>query len=175
MKKLFLFLLVLGQISLKAQNVDLEKSKVNFEISNLGFNTVEGSFSGLDGKLYLNMDAVHKSILKVCLEVNSIETGIAKRDEHLKSEDFFWLDKHPQICFNGDKFKYLGDHHWQVSGYLNIRGISKYITVALTYKDDILECEFMLNRFDYELGSDISTFTAGKEVEIKVHLEKKAA
>ncbi|WP_421750645.1 YceI family protein [Croceimicrobium sp.] len=175
MNKLLLLLLALAQFSLSAQNINTEKSNVNFEISNLGFNTVEGSLSGLDGTLYLNMDAVHKSILKICLDVNSIETGITKRDEHLKSEDFFWTEKHPQICFHGDKFKYLGDNRWQVSGYLNIRGVKKYITVALSYNEDILECEFVLNRFDYEVGTDISTFTAGEEVEIKVHLEKKAA
>lgn len=166
---LTLVLCSLFQLS-QAQNINASKSRVSFEISNLAFNTVEGSFSGISGKIYLNEFALKKSLLKVCLDPATVNTGIEKRDDHLRSEDFFWVDKYPQICFYGREFEFLGEGRWLVTGKLKIRDIKREVQVELLQQDDKISCEFEINRLDYEVGLDISSFTAGEEVKLEVKL-----
>ena len=158
-----------GQL-ITAQSIDGDKSKVDFEISNLAFNTVEGSFSGLSGKVYLNEHARNKSIFKVCLDPATIKTGIDKRDEHLRSEDFFWVSEYPEICFTGNSFAYLGEGRWQIKGNLKIRDVKKEITVILKQEENKISCDFQINRLDYKVGEDTSTFTAGDEVKLMVQI-----
>lgn len=168
---LYIFLaLVFNANFLIAQSIDGDKSKVDFEISNLAFNTVEGSFSGLTGKVYLNEHARNKSIFKVCLDPATIETGIDKRDEHLRSEDFFWVSEYPEICFTGKSFAYLGEGRWQIKGNLEIRDVKKEITVILQKNDKQISCNFTIKRLDYNVGNDTSTFTAGDEVKLMVQI-----
>lgn len=167
----FLFsLLALCFWSTQAQNIDTIASKVNFEVENLGFNTVEGSFSSIKGWAYLNPDAKHKSLLKVCLDAASIETGIGMRDKKLKTEDFFDVSQYPEICFTGTNFRYLGDNIWEVSGNLKIKDQVKKITVRVVQQNGALTCVFTVNRFDFNIGEDYSEFSIGAEVKVTVQI-----
>jgi len=167
---LILLALVFNSQLSTAQPIDGAQSKVEFEISNLGFNTVEGSFSGMSGKVYLNEHARNKSIFKVCLDPATVQTGIDKRDEHLRSEDFFWVSEYPEICFTGKSFAYLGEGRWQIKGSLKIRDVKKEITVILKQDEKQISCDFQINRLEYNVGEDTSTFTAGDEVKLKVQI-----
>ncbi|MGB0977923.1 MAG: YceI family protein [Croceimicrobium sp.] len=167
-----LFITFFGIHGLQAQLIDSENSKVSFEISNLGFNTVEGNFSGLKGELNLSKEQ-GASRLSICLNPATISTGIDKRDEHLKEEDFFWTSKYPEICFKGRKFKFLGEGRWEVEGILSIRDVSKPITIVLTKKGKMATCDFSIKRKDYNVGNDFSSFTAGEEVKLMVSLSLK--
>lgn len=154
----------------QAQNIDTLNSKVSFEVENLGFNTVEGSFSGIEGWAYLNPDAQSKNLLKVCLDASTISTGIGMRDKNLQKEDFFDVSEYPQICFTGTNFRYLGDNIWEVSGNLKIKDQVKNISVRVVQQNNALTCIFTINRFDFNLGEDYSEFTIGAEVKVTVQI-----
>lgn len=172
MKTLQLILsLTLGFSCLQAQSIIDSKSKVSFEISNLVFSSVEGSFSGLNGIVALDAKNVDQSKFQVCLNPATINTGNEKRDDHLRNEDFFWVEKHAKICFTGTKFSALEGGRWQIQGKLEIRGISKKITVEILQKGNQISCQFTVNRLDYEVGMDYGSFTAGEEVTLKAQLQ----
>jgi polyisoprenoid-binding protein YceI len=164
------FLFSLFALTTQAQNLDTSQSKVSFEVQNLKVNTVEGSFSGLSGWAYLNPDAKKKNLLKVCLEASTIHTGISMRDKNLRGPDFFDVSQYPQICFTGKTYKYLGDNRWEVKGILQVKDQKKEITVWLIQNNQLLTCQFTINRLEYGLGPDYSSFTIGEEVTIKVQL-----
>lgn len=172
MKKLTLLIgLLFGITSIKAQAVLPAQSKVSFEISNLLVNTVEGSFSGLKGTVKLNTERPNQSKFEVCLDPATINTANEKRDDHLRNEDFFWVEKHPSICFTGTKFIKLANGKWKIEGQMEIRGVTNTITVELVQNGKEVNCTFVVNRLDYEVGMDYGSFSAGEEVNLKVKLQ----
>ena len=88
---------------------------------------VYGEFLKSKGKVFY--DRGTNEILKVeaVIDVNSIDTGIAKRDRHLKSPDFFHASKHPFIFFESSKIEKIKDSEYKVLGNLTIRGVKKEI------------------------------------------------
>lgn len=107
--------------------VDPMHSKVGFEISHLVISSVEGKFTDFSGSIILNDESFEKSKFKSEVQVNSIDTGVKKRDDHLRSKDFFEVSKHPIMKFESykiqgkkNKFKLIGD--------LTIKGIKKRVT-----------------------------------------------
>lgn len=172
MKKVTLLFSLLLMISgIKAQSVVASQSKVSFEISNFLVNTVEGSFSGLEGTVVLNTKSPNQSKFEVCLDPATINTANEKRDDHLRNEDFFWVEKHKSICFKGTKFIKLSDGNWKIEGQMEIRGITKTITVEVVQKGKEVNCQFIVNRLDYKVGMDYGSFSAGEEVSLNVKLQ----
>lgn len=170
--RIFIVLLFsLAFVGLQAQNIDTLNSKVQFEVENLGFNTVEGSFSGIQGWAYLNPDAKKKNLLKVCLNASSISTGIKMRDKNLRGEDFFEVETYPNICFIGASYKYLGDNRWEVKGTLKIKDKEQEITVWIIQQNKALSCQFTIDRRYFGLGESYFNFTIGEEVVVKVRLQ----
>lgn len=111
--------------------IDPMHSKVGFEVPHLVIATVEGKFKTFSGEVELDSDFT-KSKVSTEVEINSIDTGVTKRDDHLKSEDFFDAKKHPKMTFTStsitgtpDAFKLIGD--------LTIRGNKKSVTFEGKY------------------------------------------
>ena len=112
-------------------NIDPMHSKAGFEVPHLVISSVEGKFKTFSGKIDLNKD-FSKTNVEAILEAQSIDTGVEKRDEHLKSADFFNASQFPQIVFKStkvegrpEKFKLIGD--------LTIRGVTKKVTLDSKY------------------------------------------
>ena len=80
--------------------IDTPKSKVSFSIKKLGFLTIKGTLSDLHGSVYFDENNLQNSNFEVSISTLTIDTGNAKRDEHLKSEDFFNVQEFPKISFN---------------------------------------------------------------------------
>jgi len=115
--------------------IDNSHSKVGFEISHLVVSTVEGRFNVFSGNV-----VVEKDNLDILTEINmdSVDTGIDKRDEHLKSPDFFEAQKFPKMIFKSkkvtwkkDKFKLVGD--------LTLHGVTKEVTLNGQYKGSVVD------------------------------------
>jgi len=154
-----------------AQGIKPQSSKVSFELSNLMINTVEGSFTEIEGRVNLNPESPEKSLIFVCVKSSSINTANEKRDEHLRAEDFFAADKFPNICFVGEGFTYLGNNEWEVQGVFEIKGQKKQISLKIKDLKGQLTCSFVIDRLDYGIGQDYSTFTIGQEVTLSVNLQ----
>ena len=128
MKALFAFIMFLSfSIKTNAQQKPVdEKSKVSFTIKNFGLNT-SGTLQGLNGTIKFDDANPSASSFDVSVNVNTINTGIDNRDNHLKKEEYFNVEKYPTITFVSNGIKKDNDGY-SVTGNLTIKGVTKSIS-----------------------------------------------
>lgn len=102
-----------------------------FEVTHLGWSTTRGLFEITTGSAVLDF-AAKKGSVEIAIDANSINTAFAKRDEHLRAEDFLHVAKYPTITFKSDQFIFDGDKPTQVNGQLTLRGVTKPVTLTFT-------------------------------------------
>ena len=150
-----------------AQNIDSKKSLVNFEVDNMKFNTVEGTFSGMEGTVKLDPKTPSNSSFNVCIDASTVNTDNSTRDDHLKTEDFFNTKKYPSICFKSTQVTYSsGTYH--VKGKLTMHGTTKEVKIPLKFKNNTFTGRFKANRLDYGVGKETSEFMVENEIEIEI-------
>ena len=159
--------------SSNAQSIIKEKSKVEFEIGNLGIGSVDGIFQGMDGSIQFDKSNLKSSSFHVCIDASTINTENKKRDEHLRNEDFFHVDKYPTICFTSTSIHKHGEDYI-TKGKLTILKISKDIEIPFSIHEEDKYITFAgtikVNRFDYKLGTEAysGTFMVGDVAELKI-------
>jgi polyisoprenoid-binding protein YceI len=110
------------QTTLERWNVDRTRTTVEFEVKHLwGLHTVRGRFRSFDGAYVVHADG---SEIELTIDAGSVDTGVAKRDEHLRSSDFFFVDLHPQVRFTSTRVTGLGNGDVHVEGELEAAGTS---------------------------------------------------
>lgn len=171
MKKYFLHLFTLLIVfvsfyTAQGQAIDKEASKVRFEISNMAFNTVEGSFSHMAGTVQFHPDSCQNAKFDVCVEAATVHTDNDSRDEHLRKEDFFEVATYPNICFVSSKVQKKGSGY-SVEGKLTMHGVTKTVKIPFDYKNKTLKGTITLQRLDYGVGGE-GGFMVGKEVDITI-------
>lgn len=159
--------------------IDAVHSAVIFSIKhqNVAFNY--GRFNDISGAFNLDAASPDSSMIDVTVKTDSIDTGNAKRDGHLKSGDFFSAKEFPTLSFKSKSVKKSSDTKFEVAGEITVRGQTKPLTInaELTgtgkgQKGDVagMRTTFTIKRSDF--GMD---FMQGKgladEVEITVSLE----
>jgi polyisoprenoid-binding protein YceI len=102
-----------------------------FEVNHLGFSTQRGRFNKSAGKIMLDTAAKSGSV-ELTIDSGSIDMGIDKWDEHMKSPDFFDAAKHPTITFKSTKVNFDGDKVVGAAGDLTLLGVTKPVTLALS-------------------------------------------
>ena len=161
-----LFALVFS-FSLQAQNIVAEQSKADFRISNMGLNRVNGTIQGMKGDIQFNANDLTNSSFRVCVDPATVSTGINKRDEHLRNEDFFSVASFASICFYSNSIK-AAENGYVAQGTLTMLGNSQEVEIPFTYQDKTFSGTMVLNRLDYGLGEGTSTFAAGNEVQVTI-------
>ncbi|MCF8296260.1 MAG: YceI family protein [Saprospiraceae bacterium] len=151
----------------KAQTINAEKSKVTFEIGNMEVRTVEGSFNGMTGTVVFKPKELDKSSFNVCIDASTINTDDKKRDVHLRSADFFHVEKYPEICFKSESVVIDGGVY-KTRGKLTIHGVTKDVEIIFGYKDNVLLGNLTLNRLDYNIGKETNTFMVSDEVKLTI-------
>jgi polyisoprenoid-binding protein YceI len=165
---LFLIVFSIGTTAI-SQNVDSEKSKVYFEISNMYINSVKGVFKDVSGEVTLSPTS-GEQYMHICLQTNTIDTKNKKRDEHLKSKDFFHISKFPQICFTAHSLTQVKTGSYKATGILNMHGINKELEVPITIENGKLTSMFEVDRTDFFIGGKYNGFTVGNTVKLNVEL-----
>lgn len=103
----------------------------HFSVSHLGFSTMHGRFDETSGKI--NLDTMAKTgSMEITIKTESITTGYAKRDKHLKSPDFFNVAEFPTMTFKSSKMKFKGNVPTSVEGELTLLGVTKPVTLTIT-------------------------------------------
>src|SRR6201996_3823856 len=124
--------LAAGAASMSAQvttwKIDPMHSESDFAIKHMAINTVHGSFRGVSGIITLDEKNLSKSGVEATIDVTTVDTGVAQRDGHLKSPDFFDVAKFPQMTFASTKVTNDGGK-LQLVGDLTIHGITKSVTL----------------------------------------------
>ena len=107
---------------------DQDGSNIRFEVRHL-LGKARGQFHRFSGTIDLDRDAPERSSVSARIEVASIDTGIAKRDDHLRSADFFDVSKYPAITFKSQSVKRSGDRAGDVTGELAMHGVTRTIVL----------------------------------------------
>jgi polyisoprenoid-binding protein YceI len=151
------------------------KSAVTFQIKNLGIN-VGGSFSGL--KADINFDPAHldSSTIEASVQSNTINTDNESRDKHLKSEDYFDVDKYPEIKMKSVSIKHNGGRNYTGIFNLTIKDKTNQVQVPFTYTENGSDGEFKgtfkLKRTDYGVGGKSMVMSNDVTVSIDVSTSK---
>ncbi len=112
-------------------NIDPAHSAAEFKVKHMMISNVKGKFSGLSGVLRLDETDYTHSVVEASIPTASISTGDDQRDGHLKSADFFDVEKFPAMTFKSTNIDSDGGPNYTVAGNLTIRGVSKSVTLAV--------------------------------------------
>jgi polyisoprenoid-binding protein YceI len=143
----------------------------NFSIKNFG-KQVHGTFTGLKGTI--DFDPVHadNGSFDVTIEVNTINTGIKKRDEHLRTADFFDAEKYPAIHLRSTKVVQTKDG-FSVTGDLTIKDKTLPVTIPFKLKEEgnagVFTGTFTLSRLAFGVGKKSAVM--GDTVTVKLYVE----
>ncbi|MGC1243111.1 MAG: YceI family protein [Chryseosolibacter sp.] len=167
--------------------VDKAHSKIGFNVTHMAVSEVEGNFKDFDGSLVTKAADFNGAEVTFSARTASIDTDIEKRDNHLKSPDFFDAEKHPEIAFKGNLVKQGGKY--KLKGNLTMHGVTKPMEFDVTYGGTIntgkgekagFKISGKLNRHDFGLtwNNKVPTgeLVVSDEVEIigKIEVDKKA-
>ncbi len=108
--------------------VDPKHTYASFEIDHLGLSTARGTFERTSGRITLDPEAA-TGLIEIVIESASIDTGLQKRDEHLRAEEFFNVDKYPTITFVASKLRFDANRLTGADGDLTMLG--KTLPVSL--------------------------------------------
>jgi len=131
--------------------IDPNHTFPHFTINHLGFSTMHGRFDKSSGSVILDRAAKTGSV-EITIETASVNTGFAKRDEHLRSPDFFNAAEFPAITYKSTAIHYKGDVPSSVDGNLTISGVTKPVTLTI----DAFNCGANPMNKKEECGADAS-------------------
>jgi polyisoprenoid-binding protein YceI len=163
-------------------NIDPMHSSVGFSVQHMVINKVRGKFSQFTGSVVVDGKAIQSA--KGTIQTGSIDTGIARRDTHLKSPDFFDATKYPTITFVSKRVENKGGDTVLIGDY-TMHGVTKELSLPVTLSGPIkdnwggerigLEAKTKLNRRDYGLtynqALETGGLVVGDEIEIEINAE----
>lgn len=172
--------------AVRTLQIDKSHSEAVFQVRHL-LSKVRGRFSDFAGTVDFDTEHPEQSSVDFTIQTASIDTNEPTRDKHLRSADFFDVERFPALTFKSSKVTALGRDRFDVEGDLTIRGVAKRIVLPVSYlgtaKDPwgnekaAFEAEYTLNRKDFGLNWNAALETGGFLVgdEVKVMLSIQAA
>lgn len=113
----------------KTYTIDTAHSNVQFKVRHLGISTVVGNFNEFSGEIHYDPENVEATTASATIQIQSVDTNDAKRDNHLRSADFFDAENHPTMTFEGTKVSDVTKDGFKLHGDLTIRGITKPVVL----------------------------------------------
>jgi polyisoprenoid-binding protein YceI len=164
---------------------DPSGSMISFSVRQF-LGTTHGKFTKFNGKIDVNREHPENSSVTVQIDVRSIDTRIKKRDDHLRSAEFFNVDKYPQITFKSRSVKQTGPQSGDILGDLTMHGVTRPITLhvrLLTPLNDTSRTRWAITvdpitRRDFNLMFAPATETVSgisQTVPINIEIEAKRA
>lgn len=171
-------------LAAETHTLDATHSSVGFGVRHL-MSRVNGTFDKFAMTLVVDRQNPAASTVEFRIEAASINTQNAKRDEHLRSADFFDVAKFPQILFKSTKVVPKGQDRFEVTGEFTMHGVTKTLTLPVAYLGSMkdpwgneksgFEIEMTLNRKDFGIvwnaALDSGGFVLGDEVSVRINLE----
>ena len=106
---------------------DKAHSFIGFKVKHMGLIEVPGFFRDFTGTVNFDSKDISKSTVEFSAKVTSVDTGVAARDNHLRTADFFEVEKYPDLTFKSTKVEKKGDG-WMLTGDFTLKGVTKSIT-----------------------------------------------
>jgi polyisoprenoid-binding protein YceI len=166
--------------------VDSEHSNIMFKVRHLGVSTVTGRFNRFAATFWYDPANPAATRVTATIDVASVDTDNERRDNHLRSEDFFWADSFPTMTFASRQVKKTGDDDFDVAGDLTIRGVTLPVVLEIEIEgvgrtgdgEPLMGLvgETEINRLDYGLRWNRAVETGwlvGDEIKIVLEIEAK--
>lgn len=144
-------------VSAKDYKIDDSHTRIEFKVRHLGISSVAGQFNKFGGSFSYDPAKPEAAKAEAVVDVTSISTANTKRDEHLRSPDFFDTPKWAEMKFLSKKVEPIGDGKMKVTGDLTMRGVTKEV---------VLDAEFNGNATD-PWGNERAAFTATGKINRK--------
>ena len=114
-------------------NIDTAHSGIHFSVRHMVVSKVRGRFSKFAGTVRIDDADLARSSVEATIEAASIDTGVAERDDHLRSPDFFDVGKFPELKLKSTRIEKMGDDRYRVTGELTIRDVTREVAVDVEY------------------------------------------
>src|ERR1044072_731771 len=164
--------------------LDPAHSRIGFAVRHLEINWVEGRFRDFEGTIHYDEQDVTKSSVEFNAKVESIDTGVEARDKHLRTADFFEVEKYPTLTFKSTRVERKGKDAFVLHGDLTMKGVTKQVQfpfqLAGAVKDPWgntrfgVEAQTNRNRRDFGINygnAFAGGLDVGNEVTITLRLE----
>lgn len=189
MKKITLALTIaFCTVALRAQSVwkvDPAHSTLGFSVAHLVVSETEGRFRVYEGTIESKKEDFTDARIVFTVDAKSIDTGNEKRDDHLRSEDFFHVEKFPHLTFRSISFKKVSGNKYVLEGDLTIRDVTKRVKFDVTYNGQTkspwgqtvagFKATSVINRTDFGLkwnkALETGGWVVGEDVYINLKLE----
>ena len=184
--KLTTALMPIGSIAMAQTTWSFDKahSKIGFNVEHLVIAEVSGNFGSFEGEVKAPSDEFDGSDISFTVDVASVDTDNERRDNHLRSDDFFNAEKFPKMTFNG-KLEHVEGKNYKLKGDLTIRDVTKPVELDVKHGGTIVDprgntkagfkVTGTINRFDYNIKFDAAMeaggLVVGEEVEIVCNIE----
>jgi len=164
-----------------AWNIDATHSQATFSVRHMMIATVRGQFNVLSGQLHIDEDNAANSWVEAEVDASSIDTRDERRDGHLRSPDFFDVEKYPKITFKSTKVEHISGPHYKILGDLTIHGVTKPVTFDAEYHGQLKDLyglqrsaftsKTTINRKDFGLNWNAALEAGGWAVSDTVNIE----
>ena len=165
--------------------IDPAHSTIGFAVRHYEINWVDGRFKEFEGTIRYDDKDVTKSSVEFTAKVESIDTGVAARDKHLRTADFFEVEKYPTLTFKSTRVERKGKDAYVLHGDLTLKGVTKPVRLPFRLTGAIkdprgntrvgVEAQTKLNRRDFGINFggplEAGGLQIGDEVNINLHLE----
>ena len=164
-------------------NIDPRHSSIGFQVRHLGLSRVNGVFNTYEGSFTYDPDEPANSRVSVTIQTASLDTGVERRDNHLRSADFFEVDTYPTMTFESTSVRVIDAEHLEIEGDLTIRDTTRKAVLAAEFlgmapmrggQTSAFEATTTVNRHDYGLvwnGIQEGLQLVGDEVKITIQVE----
>ena len=165
--------------------IDRNHSEASFQVRHV-VTKVRGRFTDFQGTIVGDPAKPEAATVEFTVKTASIDTDVENRDKHLRSADFFDVEKFPEITFKSTKIKTVGKDKYEVAGNLTMHGVTKPITLSVTNlgsggtgKDQKFgfEATTTLNRKDFGIvwnrALDTGGYMLGDDVSVSINIEAK--
>ena len=163
---------------------DKTHSNVGFKVRHLGISNVRGAFGEYDAAVKFDPEDLSTLMIEATIQASSIDTGNERRDDHLRSDDFFNAEAFPELRFASKEVRNIDGGEFELVGDLTIRDVTKEVVLEAEFlgmgagrngRKAGFEARVTIDRFDYNLKFDALTETGGlvvgSDVEIVLDME----
>ena len=176
---LSLFMLPVSGIAQDNWVEDPAHSKLGFTVTHLGIADVPGYFGDYDVSIQASEEDFSDAKVKLTVQTASIDTRVEKRNNHLKSSDFFNVEKYPTMTFESKDIREVADDKYELTGDLTLHGVTKLVTVTMIYRGTIqnemtqgnlkagIQITGTIDRSEFDLGNGFPPPMISNEVRIK--------
>lgn len=165
--------------------IDPAHSEVNFAVRHMMISKVRGQFEKFDGTVEFDEDKPENTRVDVQIEAASINTREEQRDKHLRSPDFFNVQKYPYLAFKSKKVERTSRNQARLTGDLTIRDVTREVVLEMQFAGTAkspmgttsagFSAQTTLNREDWGLNWNVALETGGwlvgKDIEVDIEVE----